>query len=374
MDVELLDKLVKGEYLLFALRRPAQQSDIVYNSLFEIALLHQILIRSVAVSLGKLMLLVLHNMLNVDINRDLPAESLVEKIILRRGSKILVSSYNVSDTHKMVVHNVCKVVCRHTVCLYENLVIKSCAVNRNVTVKLVMEGYLSLKRYFLSDYIRDSCIKLFLYLFGRKIAAMSVVHRSNSACLLDSPYLFKSLLIAETVVRLAFFHKFLSVFLEHTHSLRLNIRTYRTSDVRTLVPVKSDVLQSLINDLGRALNITLLIGILDSENKITAVFLCNKISEQRRSQISDVHIARRAWRKSRSDFVHFNLSFHFNYRIYKNLPWHHSRLISVLSAFQSCQIFFPDAQNDQAIFPPFCRKDHRQSPQYTFPQEEYHRC
>ena len=111
------------------------------------------------------MLFILHDMLNMDIGWYLPAESLIEQVILRCRSKVLVTSYNVGDTHKVVVNDVCKVISRHTVCLYKYLVVEGRAVNSDIAVKLVMESNFALCRYFLSDNIRNTCVKLFLYLF-----------------------------------------------------------------------------------------------------------------------------------------------------------------------------------------------------------------
>ena len=111
------------------------------------------------------MLFIFHDMLNMDIGWYLPAESLIEQVILRCRSKVLVTSYNVGDTHKVVVNDVCKVIGRHTVCLYKYLVVEGRAVNGDIAVKLVMESNFALCRYFLSDNIRNTCVELFLYLF-----------------------------------------------------------------------------------------------------------------------------------------------------------------------------------------------------------------
>ena len=243
-------------------------------------------------------------MLNVDICRNFPTESLVKQVVLRSRCKILVSSYNVCDAHKVIVNNVCKVICRHSVCLYKYLIVKSSAVNCDIAVKLIMESNLALQRDLLSDNVRYACIKLCLYLLSRKITAVSVIHRSDTACLLNSFQLFKSFLVAEAVVSLALFNKLLSIFLEHTHSFRLDIRTDRTAYIRTFVPVESALFKSFVNYLSSALYITSLIRILYSEDKISAVLLCDKVCEQRCSEVSDMHIACRAWRKSGSYFIH----------------------------------------------------------------------
>ena len=158
-------------------------------------------------------------MLNVNVNGRLPAECLIKQIVFRSGGKVLVSSYNVSNLHCVVVDYVGKVVGWHSVRLNENLVVKGGVFNGNVPVNLVVEGGCALGWNLLSDYIGSACGKLFLNLFLGKIAAMSVVHRRNSACSLYCVKLLYSVLVAEAVISLALFDKLKSVVLVHSHTL-----------------------------------------------------------------------------------------------------------------------------------------------------------
>ena len=293
MDIELLDQLFERVYLVLALRCPAEQGDIVKHSFFEIALIHKVLERCIAVTLGQLVLFVLHDMLNVDICRDFPAESLIQKLILRCAGKILVASYDVGDAHEVIVNDICEVICRHSVGLDEDLILKLCAVNGNVAVKLVVESYLSLGRHFLSDDIRCACVELCLDLVFGKVTAMSVIAVSFAVCLALSFKTVESFLVAEAVISLTFFNKLLGVFFEHTHSLGLDIRTYRTANVRTLVPVETDVFERFVDDLCCALNVASLVGILDTKNEISALLFCDKVRKQCSPEVSDVHISRR---------------------------------------------------------------------------------
>ena len=74
-------------------------------------------------------------------------------------------------------------------------------------------------------------------LIGRKITAVSVIGRSDALCALFLVNLIHSFLCAEAIVSLALFDKLLRILLEDAHSLRLNVWTYGTADVRTFVPV-----------------------------------------------------------------------------------------------------------------------------------------
>ena len=83
--VEYLGKLLHGKYLALAAGAPAEQRDIVYNGIGEIALRDKILIRGVAVALAHLIVRIAHDRRAVDIGRDIPAEALVQQIVFRRA-------------------------------------------------------------------------------------------------------------------------------------------------------------------------------------------------------------------------------------------------------------------------------------------------
>ena len=70
--------------------------------------------------------------------------------------------------------------------------------------------------------------------------------------------------------------------------------------IRTFVPVKSADTERIIDNVSCALNISALIGVLDTENELSVVFLCDKVSIECRSEVAYVHKARRTGGKSRS--------------------------------------------------------------------------
>ena len=59
-------------------------------------------------TLGKLLMLLVGDQWAVNIDRDLPSECFVDTVVFRCRRKILISSDNVSDSHQMVIYNVCK--------------------------------------------------------------------------------------------------------------------------------------------------------------------------------------------------------------------------------------------------------------------------
>ena len=89
----------------------------------------------------------------------------------------------------------------------------------------------------------------------------------------------QSFLIAEAVIGLTLVDQLLRVF--HIKSGLLAIALYIWTDsavlIRSLVVEQTCFFQGAVNDLNSSLNIALLIGIFDSENKVSAFMLCYQI-------------------------------------------------------------------------------------------------
>ena len=127
VDVEGLYQLVERKDLLLrqlALGRPAQQRHIVEDGLGEIALRLQVLVAGVAVALGHLVLGVPHDGGAVDVGGHLPAEGMVEQVVLGRGGQILAAPHHMGDAHQVIVNDVGKVVGGQTVPLQQHLIVQ----------------------------------------------------------------------------------------------------------------------------------------------------------------------------------------------------------------------------------------------------------
>ena len=243
-------------------------------------------------------------MLNMDILGDIPAECLVKQVVLGSGGKILVSSYNVGDAHKVVINNVCKVIGRHTVSLDKYLVIKDSVFNGNIAVKNIVECSAALKRHLLADNIGCTLRKEPVNLFLGKIAAVAVVHHIGYlSFLLSLVKSVNSLLGAEAVIRMTRLNELQSIFLVDTHSFGLNVRANGSADIGAFVPVKSADSQGIIYLFNCALNVSFLVGILDPEDKVSAVLLGDDIGVDSCTQVADVHKARGAGCKSGAYFL-----------------------------------------------------------------------
>ena len=94
----------------------------------------------------------------VYIDRNFPAECIVETIVLRGGGQVLVAADNVRDLHQMVIHNVCEVISWKSVGFDEDHIVKLRVVYCDISVDLIVEGGGSLFRVVLADNERHSCL------------------------------------------------------------------------------------------------------------------------------------------------------------------------------------------------------------------------
>ena len=124
--------------------------------------------------------------------------------------------------------------------------------------------------HFLADDVGKAGVQLCLHLLGRKAAAVAVVVGSLAAGFLHQAHFIQTLLVAEAVISLAFFHKLLGIALEHAHAFTLHIGADGAADVRPLVPDEARFAQGIVDDVHRTLHITLLVGVFDAQNKRSA--------------------------------------------------------------------------------------------------------
>ena len=194
----------------------------------------------------------------------------------------------------MVVDDVCKVVGRQTVALYEHLIVERRVFNGDVAEDLVMEGRAALPGYPLADNIG-------LAGGGSGVALRAGELPAGIGCFFKALGLL--LLFAEAAVGVALFNKKLRIFSVKAAALGLNIGAHGAADVGALVVVKAALLHRAVDDVHRALDVALLIGVLDAQNEFSACVTGDQPGIQRRAQIAHVHVARGAGGKSRADLA-----------------------------------------------------------------------
>ena len=81
------------------------------------------------------------------------------------------------------------------------------------------------------------------------------------------------------------------------------------------IPVEAEPAERLEDSGFGAFHKACLIGIFDSQQKLTTMMACDQPGKQRGSQITDVHIAGRTWSKTSTNSCH---------AVYYTLPWRYS--------------------------------------------------
>ena len=82
----------------------------------------------------------------------------------------------------MIVHNICKIIGRISIGLDQDHIVQFCIINGNISVDLILECRCALCRVILTDDIRNSSRKLFLYFFLGQMQAVLVINRNLFAC------------------------------------------------------------------------------------------------------------------------------------------------------------------------------------------------
>ena len=91
-------------------------------------------------ALGHLVVLVPHDGGAVDVGGDLPAEGLIQQIVLGRGGQVLAAPDHVGDAHEVIVHHVGEVVGGQAVPLQQHLIVQSLVLHGDITEGHIMEG------------------------------------------------------------------------------------------------------------------------------------------------------------------------------------------------------------------------------------------
>ena len=182
------------------------------------------------------------------------------------------------DSHQMIVHYVCKIIGRIAVRLDQDQIFHFLIIYCDISVNHIMEGSGSLCGHIKPDHMRLSCCKTSFHFFLWKLQAALVINGNFFSCH-HALHGFQFFLSAEAVVSVALIHKLSGIFQIKTGclTLTLHIRSYAAVFVRTLIMKQSCLFHGAVNNINRPFHITLLICILNAENKITALMFGDQI-------------------------------------------------------------------------------------------------
>ena len=183
------------------------------------------------------------------------------------------------DSHKVVINNVCEVVCGISVGFNQDQIFHLLIVDCDIAVNNIVECCSSLCRHIETDNMRLTCIQTALNLFFGKVKTSLVVDGDllTCNCTFHALQLF---LATEAVVCISLLDKLFRIFQVHTGclTLALYIRTETAVFIRSLIMEKSGFLKGTVNDIYCSLHITFLVCIFNTEDKISAFMFCDQIS------------------------------------------------------------------------------------------------
>jgi len=136
LQAEGVDQLVERKDLFFSTGIPAQQRDEVHERLRLVPLLSVVAHGDgkalfLGVALRELAPIRAHDERQVGHRRHVPAERLVEQLVLGRGREPLLPANDVRDAHFVVVDDVGEVIRRQAVAFEEHLVVEVVRAERN---------------------------------------------------------------------------------------------------------------------------------------------------------------------------------------------------------------------------------------------------
>ena len=263
--VKRLHKFRKSIDLSVLLGAPAQKSHEVHNSLRKESLLHQILVGGMTGTLAQLLVLLVGDQRAVYIHRNLPAESLINTVILRRGGKVFVSSYHMGDPHQMVVHNVGEVIGGVSVGFDQDQILHLLIIDRDITVDHIMESGCSLCGHIETDHMGFPSRKTSLHFLPGKMQTALVINGNLLACH-HALHGLQFLRSAEAIVSVSLLDQLLRIFQidAGSLSLALDIRADAAVFIRSFIVEKAGALKSAVDNIHCALHISLLVCVLYS--------------------------------------------------------------------------------------------------------------
>lgn len=220
----------------------------------------------------------------------------------RKGGQPFLAANDEGGTHKMVVYRVREVIGRDTV-RFENDDVLIVLGDGDLPFHLVAEGMLDLDvaLRFQADHVRFARFQIFVYLFFGQIAALgefAVVAGQKFMLRLVFARFFQFLFRTETGIRKTAADKVFRVSVVDLRALALVVRTVVAAKVRALVERHAEIFKGSVNDFHRALDLTFVVGVLDTEIEHAAALVRDTFVCQRDVKIPDMHKAGGAGRKA----------------------------------------------------------------------------
>ena len=201
---------------------------------------------------------------------------------------MLLGAQYVSHAHQMVIDTNSEVIGRNTVGFYNYEIVELVHVKGNFAMNQVMNGDAAFGRNLDTNGIRFACSDTCFSLFCRNIAAGTCITERLLSSALFFALCSQILGSAEAVVCFAFVQQLLSIFFVNIKALGLIVRTVFAAGLRTFIPVDAQPFQAgkdlAYGILFQAFNI----GILNTQNQLTAHFAGKQPVKQRSTRTTNM--------------------------------------------------------------------------------------
>ena len=276
--IKFFYQFFQRENLIVGRRTPSQKCYEVYNRFGQESLIQQIFIRRMSATFGQFLVIFVCDQRAVDVFRNLPSKCFIQTVVLRCGGQIFVSSYYVSNSHQMIIDNICKVVGWISVRFDQDHIIQLIIFYGDISVQLIVEGCGSFGRHIDTNNVWFSCCQVCLDFFFRQMQTVFVVYGDLFSCYFCLQT-FQTFFIAEAIISVSLLDQFFCIFQIQTLclSLTLYIGTYTTVFVRTFIMYQTGLCQGTVDDLQCAFHETFLVGILDTQHEFSAFMFCDQV-------------------------------------------------------------------------------------------------
>ncbi len=204
----------------------------------------------------------------------------------------------------MIVDDDGKMVRWKSVRLDQHLVVHVLVRNRQIAVNEIVQRRLAIERHGEPHDLRIAGARVRGAFCRRQEPALAIVPRRRAARLLLLAHLLQALRRTVAIVRVTGREQALNIFRIDRQALRLNVRSVRAADVRSLVPVQAEEAQRVHNQFQSVLDFAFLIGVFDAQDELAAGVPRPQPDEQRGTQTADVRRAGGAGRKADAHFRH----------------------------------------------------------------------
>ena len=256
-------------------------------------------------ALGHFVVLVPHDGGAVDIGGDLPAEGLVQQIVLGGGGEVLAAADHVGDAHQVVIHHVCEVIGGQAVPLDKDLVVQGGVFHSDIAKGHIVEGGGTLSGDTLTDDVRLAGGQVCCHFLGAHIAAGVGLLGEVAGILVRLG------LLAEAVVSGALFYQEFRVFAVKAAALGLDVGAHGAAHIGAFVVGEAALGHGLVDHVHSAFHQAALVGILNAEDESAAGVAGNEPGVQRGAQIAHVHIAGGRGSETGADLPLGDAIFHF---------------------------------------------------------------